>query len=116
MILKRNHFWLSKNTHPKFRNFHMEANRCLYIDTHCNIPNILQKIQLPVSKESFEKLRSQFVFTSSKKHNLSIEFEKCISVSSDAPSEEDTFNLIQSVDSIYGAFGIHPLYAGFPAF
>lgn len=37
--------------------------------------------------------------------------ESCVSVSSDAPSQNATCELMDNTENIFGAFGIHPLYA-----
>jgi Tat protein secretion system quality control protein TatD with DNase activity len=81
-----------------------------YVDTHCNLPNILQKLKLDVNESSFFKLKTeQFSKYTSK---VPAEFEGCISVSSDAASQDETLQLMDKIDCIHGAFGIHPLYAG----
>jgi Tat protein secretion system quality control protein TatD with DNase activity len=74
-----------------------------FVDTHCNIPNILQKFKLYPSAENFTKF--------SKEH-FPTQFESCISVSSDSESHSDTLQIISTTTNIFGAFGIHPLYAG----
>ena len=74
-----------------------------YIDTHCNLPNIIEKLKLPQGTSSFLQWR---------KENLSDHFEGCISVASDSASQPQTIELINNVNDIYAAFGIHPLYAG----
>ncbi len=119
-----------------------------YIDTHCNIPNILQKLcptipLLPLSptyqantltnnnksnnsiadpthsshpsiSQLFEtELQNKLLVSPTKSSNLSSGlFEGCISVASDRASQQATLQLREEVPNIWGAFGIHPLYAG----
>ena len=64
-----------------------------YIDTHCHINSILQKLSL----NSFSELKAQYPSN----------FETAISISCDPHSIDFTLNLIQQ-HSVYGAFGIHP--------
>lgn len=80
----------------------MNARVLKYVDTHCNIPNILEKFNLKPSSDSFHQLSKQHFPTS---------FESCVSVASDSHSQADTYAL-STEENIYCAFGIHPLYAG----
>jgi Tat protein secretion system quality control protein TatD with DNase activity len=70
-----------------------------FVDTHCNIPNVLSKLGFATFAE-LERLLTQV--------------NSCLSVSSDSPSHEATFQLLEQVDAhdnnIFGCFGIHPLY------
>jgi TatD DNase family protein len=76
-----------------------------FIDTHCNIPNILQKIFLnsnDILKKKIYELKN---------NSFGPFFEGCISVSSDVESQKETLKLIEEEEDIWGAFGIHPLYS-----
>ncbi len=74
-----------------------------FVDTHCNIPNILQKLKFEPNPLGFQKFSRDY---------LPKEFEACISVASDSESRPQTLDLARNVDNIFGAFGIHPLYGG----
>jgi len=78
----------------------------LYVDTHCNWPCILKKLSFHSGKQ---KLSERFLDVH-KRVLQEVPFEGCISVSSDVETQQDTLSLINDVDCIYGAFGMHPLY------
>lgn len=72
-----------------------------FIDTHCNIPNILEQLKLG----SFSELREII------KPVYGEQFLGCLSVSSDSQSRPRTKELMESEQMIWGCTGIHPLYA-----
>lgn len=76
----------------------MSSSLLRYIDTHCNIPNILQKMKAP----SYAALR---------KDHFPSNCEGAISVASDAASQADTLKIIEEESDVHGVLGIHPLYA-----
>jgi TatD DNase family protein len=66
-----------------------------YVDTHCNLPEILEKID-----NTFPTLKKEF----------GSKYEACISVCSSASAQEANKQLMTHA-SVYGAFGVHPLWA-----
>jgi len=80
----------------------MDRGVCGYVDTHCNIPNILEKFKL----SSFNELKDQHI-----KKVKNEEFQGCLSVSSDSPSRSDTLKIVDMEPLVWGCCGIHPLYA-----
>ena len=91
----------------------MKTTLFRFVDTHCNIPNIIQKLKLPSSNvSSFSKLQLDYFSPLLASSPCALECEKIISVSSDSESQSETLKLIESEPRVYGAFGIHPLYAG----
>src|SRR5690348_15050883 len=71
-------------------------NNSRFVDTHCNIPNILQKFNLEVTPETFLDFKQK---------HFGDQFEKCVSVASDAASQKATADLMANVECISGAFG-----------
>eukprot|EP01130_Rhizamoeba_saxonica_P018490 TRINITY_DN9273_c0_g2_i1.p1 TRINITY_DN9273_c0_g2~~TRINITY_DN9273_c0_g2_i1.p1 ORF type:complete len:313 (-),score=54.92 TRINITY_DN9273_c0_g2_i1:12-950(-) len=78
-----------------------------YIDTHCNIPNILEKCDKSI--DEFSNFKDEVI--SAVHHQEGVHFEGCISVASDNATRDSTVHLMNNENEIYGAFGIHPLYA-----
>eukprot|EP01114_Cavostelium_apophysatum_P023872 TRINITY_DN9138_c0_g1_i1.p1 TRINITY_DN9138_c0_g1~~TRINITY_DN9138_c0_g1_i1.p1 ORF type:complete len:273 (+),score=27.24 TRINITY_DN9138_c0_g1_i1:1-819(+) len=72
-----------------------------YVDTHCNIPNILQKFKLTPNVTNYAKFRSE---------SFPANCEAVLSVASDSESQQATLDLIDKDPLVWGAFGIHPLY------
>lgn len=92
-----------------FGNLQAETVRMLspYTDTHCNVPNVLKALSVdPKEVQDWVTLTSSFPVPSGHKSTLGA----CISVSSDLESHTDTLELLKC-QNVYGAFGIHPLYA-----
>jgi len=84
-----------------------------YIDTHCNIPNILTSFKLlGASNQNSAQTEITSKFAEFHRDHIKDEqLEAIISVASDAESQLDTKLLATSTDKIYGVYGIHPLYA-----
>ncbi|PRP88267.1 hypothetical protein PROFUN_03376 [Planoprotostelium fungivorum] len=90
-----------------------DSDMTSYVDTHCNIPNILTKLNLLGNSngtttqteiiEAFAKMKQDVI----KDKKL----EAIVSVASDSESQLDTMHLIDNVSEAFGVFGIHPLYA-----
>jgi len=72
-----------------------------YVDTHCNLPNILKNLGVP----SFRDYQSAYLST------CDTTCEAFVSVASDSGTRPQTLELINIEKSIFGSFGIHPLYA-----
>lgn len=86
-----------------------------FIDSHCNLPNVLHQLKLSPSVTATPSTHANFLIGNSFRELLktkleSTGFEGCISVSSDFESQQQTLDLMDQVDCVHGAFGIHPLY------
>eukprot|EP01127_Copromyxa_protea_P013621 TRINITY_DN3689_c0_g1_i2.p1 TRINITY_DN3689_c0_g1~~TRINITY_DN3689_c0_g1_i2.p1 ORF type:complete len:283 (-),score=49.95 TRINITY_DN3689_c0_g1_i2:27-875(-) len=78
-----------------------------FVDTHCNVPNVLDALSISLENLTWSSLTTHFA-SQSKGHQAKL--TGILSVSSDRASTQATLNLL-SCDNVYGAFGIHPLYA-----
>src|SRR4051812_41240929 len=72
-----------------------------YIDTHCHMDSILERLELP----GFEAFRSRCL--SPEPDAQPAHFGGCITISCDPDSVEPALALMRS-EGVYGAFGIHP--------
>jgi Tat protein secretion system quality control protein TatD with DNase activity len=77
-----------------------------FVDTHCNVPNVLQALSVSEPDLNWETLTSLFPAT-----KPSTKLRAILSVSSDRASNDATLKLLDQCENVYGAFGIHPLYA-----
>lgn len=78
-----------------------------FVDTHCNVPNVLRALNVDYKDagQTWHSLLPHFPSPSAP-----WTLAGCISVSSDMESHFDTLELMKC-ENVYGAFGIHPLYA-----
>ena len=73
-----------------------------FIDSHCNIPNVLAKYNLHTTAELDE-----FITKTTSTNTPEFAYAGCISVASDEESHQPTHALDASFHTVYG---IHPLY------
>lgn len=84
-----------------------------YVDTHVNLPNVLKQLYnykelndvMNLDDNALKKLMNDF------KKDFAPHCQRFLSVSSESESRPLTKRLMTLDESVYGAFGIHPLYS-----
>ncbi|KAJ5078276.1 deoxyribonuclease tatdn2-related [Anaeramoeba ignava] len=71
-----------------------------YIDTHCHLDMIFERVKLNYSKKSWTEIQQELKFEEG--------IQNAVAIACDPINFDTVFDIVSKYEPVYGAFGLHP--------